>query len=90
MAKIAKENYLKPHKLIGPQGSTFLFSENIVHRGASPTEKYRDVVVFQFKPSHKKIVPPLSKKHTGSFYDEDVRLNPSQISQVKKPVMASG
>ena len=90
LAKIAKENYFIPHKLIGPQGFTFLFSENILHRATLPTEKYRDVVLLQFKPSHKKIVPPVSKKHTGSFYDEDVILNPSQISQVKKPAMASG
>ena len=90
LGNIAKENYFKPHKLIGPQGSTFLFSENIAHRGTIPTEKYRDVIVLQFKPSHKKIVPHLSKERTGSFFDEDVRLDPSSMSQVKKSRMASG
>ena len=90
LAKIEKKNYYKPRKLIGPKGFTFLFCENILHRATVPTEKYRDVILLQFKPSHKKIEPALSKKNTGSFYDEDVLLNPGKISQVKKPKMASG
>ena len=79
----------RAEKLIGPQGTTAFFSENILHKANIPEEGYRDAVVLMLRPAHQKFDPLLSREYVGSFYHEDLIMNPYNVVPNKKAKMAS-
>jgi hypothetical protein len=85
-----KEYGYKTEKLIGPQGTTAFFSENILHKANIPEEGCRDAVVLMLRPAHQKFDPLLSREYVGSFNHEDLIMNPYNVAQNKKAKMASG
>lgn len=54
-------------QVVGKRGTYILFNQNCVHRATTPTQKpYRDVIIYNFRPYHKKI-DAVSREHTHSW-----------------------
>jgi hypothetical protein len=47
-------NYGYVKSILGKEGSFFVFDNNFLHRASVPTEKNRDVIIFQVRPTRKK------------------------------------
>ena len=53
-------------KILGKKGKFLLFDNSIMHRATVAKKRYRDAIVFQFKPTVEKIEPALHKDYTGN------------------------
>ena len=47
-------SYGEVKSLLGKAGSFYIFDNNFLHRAAVPTEKNRDAIIFQVRPTRKK------------------------------------
>ncbi len=79
-----------PFQLLGPKGTTCLFSENIIHKANIPKKGHRDVVVIQMRPVDFRPTSFIHENWTGSFQHVDVNPDPSLLVPIPKPTMASG
>jgi hypothetical protein len=66
-------------RVIGKPGTCMLFDNNCIHRANVAKRNHRDVLVFQIRPSIKKIRPLLHKNHTGSFQHKGIIQDPSAL-----------
>ena len=66
-------------KIIGPKGTVLFFDNNIIHKANVPTRKYRDVVIFNIRPTLHKFEPYISKNFTGSWEHKSPIVNPEEI-----------
>ena len=55
------------------------FDNNIVHKANVPTRAYRDVVIFNIKPTMLKLDPYISKNFTGSWGHKSPIMNPEEL-----------
>ena len=66
-------------KIVGPKGTVLFFDNNIIHKANIPTRKYRDVVIFNIRPTLHKFEPYISKNFTGSWEHKSPIVNPEEV-----------
>ena len=76
--EIVNQGYNK-RKIVGPKGTALLFDNNIIHTANVPVHGYRDVVIFNIRPTLHKLVPYVSKNFTGSWEHKNPIVNPEEI-----------
>tara|TARA_Y100000310_G_scaffold344998_1_gene461052 strand:+ start:2158 stop:2979 length:822 start_codon:yes stop_codon:yes gene_type:complete len=69
----------KSEKVLGKAGTTLIFDNNCIHRANVALKKHRDVLVFQIKPSTKKLIPHLNPKWNGSFQHKGISASPGLL-----------
>ena len=67
-------------RIVGPKGTALFFDNNIVHTATIPTRGYRDVVIFNIKPTLYKFKPYISKEYTGSWEHKSPIMDPAQTA----------
>lgn len=60
----------KINQFLGKPGSMCIFNNNILHRGSVPTKNHRDVLLFQFRPTPKKIEKQLDWNYLNRSWDQ--------------------
>lgn len=75
---LLEQGYEK-HKVIGQKGTVIFFDNNCIHRANVPSEKYRDVLIFNIRPVLSPIRPFINKEYTGSWMHQDPVRNPEQL-----------
>lgn len=65
--RLKKHEGFIERKVTGPPGTLILFDNNCIHRATVPDNRYRDVVIFNFRPYHQAVRPYISREHTGSW-----------------------
>jgi hypothetical protein len=71
-------------RVTGPQGTMILFDDNVLHRANMPSRSYRDVVVFQFRPSISERRPCINPGWTGSFQHAPFNRHPDDVRQLTR------
>jgi len=71
---------VEPHKVLGSKGATFLFDNNIIHRGNIPTSNYRDAITLTLKPVTFRIRPHIDVRWTGSFQHFEFNNDPEDFA----------
>ena len=71
-------------KIVGPKGTALFFDNNIIHKANIPTNSYRDVAIFNIKPTLNKFSSYVSKKYTGSWGHKSPIMDPAQITPRSK------
>ncbi len=82
--KLINEHGFKIYSATGKKGTLFLFDNNIIHKATIPKNKYRDVIVMQFKPSSKKISPFINRFNTGNGWQHTTFNKDPSVLQVKE------
>lgn len=67
-------------KIVGPKGTALFFDNNIIHKANIPTHSYRDVVIFNIKPTLNKLSSYISKEYTGSWGHKSPIMDPAQTT----------
>jgi hypothetical protein len=67
------------YRVIGPRGTMILFDDNVLHRAAVPSRGYRDVLIFQIRPSSSRRRPCVNARWTGSFQHAPFNPDPSDF-----------
>jgi hypothetical protein len=66
-------------KIIGSKGTALFFDNNIVHKANVPTRAYRDVVIFNIRPTMLKLDPYISRNFTGTWGHKSPIMNPEEL-----------
>lgn len=66
----------KLHILEGKKGTVLVFDNNLIHKGTTPTRKYRNVVVVEVYPSHRRFTLDDVYKSLTRQYRGDYPVNP--------------
>ena len=66
-------------KIVGPKGTALFFDNNIVHKANVPTRDYRDVVIFNIRPTMFKLDPYVSRNFTGSWEHKSPIMDPTEL-----------
>jgi len=77
--KIYQQNNYYCKKVTGCIGTMILFDNNCIHKATVAKKAHRDVLVFQLKPSIKKLRPHINKAWTGSFQHIGLSKDPGQL-----------
>jgi hypothetical protein len=75
---------LKNKKITGPKGTALFFDNNIVHRANIPTKGYRDVVIYNIRPTMHKMKKYISKDTTGSWTHKSPIMDPELLTPTPK------
>ena len=69
----------EPYRVIGPRGTMILFDDNVLHRATVPSRGYRDVLMFQIRPSTSRRRPCVDPRWTGSFQHAPFNADPTDV-----------
>ena len=73
-------NGFESHKVTGPRGTMILFDNNMVHRANLASQKYRDVLIFQVRPSTFCAQSYIDPRWTGSFQHASFNPDPNELT----------
>jgi hypothetical protein len=73
-------NGFESHKVTGPRGTMILFDNNMVHRANLASHKYRDVLIFQVRPSTFSAQSYIDPRWTGSFQHASFNPDPNELT----------
>ena len=72
------------NKVVGPKGTTLFFDNNIIHKANIPTEGYRDVIIYNIRPTMNKMKKYVSKETTGSWTHKSPIMDPELLTPTPK------
>jgi hypothetical protein len=63
----------------GPRGTAVLFNDNVIHRATFATERHRDALILQLRPTRQRRLPYVDPRWTGSYQHRDFNRDPERL-----------